>query len=108
MTDAWFGNAMETNDIDGEGCRRSESMTLKAYLRNEITLSSASHQITRPTENSTNPDDPLLYLWGLLNDAMLDLHTSQLNIVNLFSKIQTRDDVQLEREQRIGALGDTQ
>lgn len=108
MTDAWFENAIEEDEIDGEGCRREEAMTLKTYLRNEITVDEASQQITQPTENCPEPGDPLLYLWGVLQDAMLEVPNAQPKIVKLLLKIQMRPDIRLEESQRVGALSDKQ
>ncbi|CAD0100028.1 unnamed protein product [Aureobasidium mustum] len=108
MIDAWFENTIEKGEIDGEGCRREEAMTLRAYLRNEITVDEASQQITQPTEKCPEPGDPLLYLWGVLQDAMLEVPGAQPKIVKLLLRIQTRPDIQLEESQRVGALSDKQ
>jgi hypothetical protein len=108
MTDAWFENAIETDGPDGEGCRREEAMTLKQYLRNQITVSVACQQITQPTENCPSPGDPLLCLWGLLHDALIELPNCQTRVIDLLLKIQKRPDVRITQEQREGALSDAQ
>lgn len=108
MTDAWFENAIERPGPDGEGCRRSEAMALKHYLRNQITVSTASEQIAKPTEESLSPGDPLLYLWGLLQDAATEIPGCQSKIVRLLLEIQKRPDVHITEQQRDGALSDRQ
>ncbi|CAD0089975.1 unnamed protein product [Aureobasidium vineae] len=108
MTDAWFENAIESDGIDGEGCRRSEAMTLKSYLRDEIAVNQASQQLAQPTENCAFPGDPLIYLWGVLQDAMVELPGSAAKIVPLLLEMQKRSDMQLRENQREGALSDRQ
>ncbi|KAI4736614.1 hypothetical protein E4T50_12897 [Aureobasidium sp. EXF-12298] len=108
MTDAWFENTIETDGPDGEGCRREEATTLKQYLRNQISVSTACQQITQPTENCSSPGDPLLYLWGLLHDALIDIPNCQSKIIDLLLEIQKRPDVHITQEQREGALSDSQ
>lgn len=109
MTDAWFENSIEKPGVvDGEGCRRSEAITLKHYLRNLIPVTTAAEQITRPTEESTSPGIPLLYLWGLLQDAAIEIPGCQSKIVDLLLEIQKRPDVHITEQQREGALSDSQ
>jgi len=108
MTDAWFENTIENPGPDGEGCRRSEAMTLKRYLRNQISLSTASQQITQPTSVCAFPGDPLLYLWGLFHDALTELPGCQKQIIDLLLEIRKLPDVHITDEQREGALSDKQ
>ena len=109
MSDAWFENTIERPGVvDGEGCRRSEAMTLKHYLRNLIPVTTASEQITKPTEECASPGDPLLYLWGLIIDAAAEIPNCQPKIVALLQEIQKRPDVYITDSQRDGALSDAQ
>ncbi|CAD0114647.1 unnamed protein product [Aureobasidium uvarum] len=108
MTDAWFENVIESDGIDGEGCRRSEAMTLKLYLRDEISIDQASQQLALPTETCALPGDPLIYLWGVLQDAMVELPHSAQKITPLLLQLQKRPDVRLREEQRTDALSDKQ
>lgn len=108
MTDAWFENTVETDGPDGEGCRREEAMTLKHYLRNQISVTTACQQITQPTENCLSPGNPLLYLWGLLHDALIDILNCQSKIIDLLLEIQKRPDMHITQEQQEGALSDAQ
>ena len=109
MTDAWFENSIEKPGVvDGEGCRRSEATTLKHYLRNLIPVTTAAEQITKPTEDCASPGVPLLYLWGLLQDAAIEIPGCQSKIVDLLLEIQKQPDVHITEQQREGALSDSQ
>ena len=83
-------------------------MTLKHYLRNLIPVTTASEQITKPTEECASPGDPLLYLWGLIIDAAAEIPNCQPKIVALLQEIQKRPDVYITDSQRDGALSDAQ
>lgn len=65
MTDAWFENAIEIDGVDGAGCRREKTMTLKVYLRDDITVDEASEHITQPTEDCADPGRPSTIPLGL-------------------------------------------
>jgi hypothetical protein len=104
MTDAWFGNAIMPDGLPIDGCRPEEAQALKSYLRDEITVDQACVQITLPTTTCSEPGDPLLYLWGLLRDAMLEIPGCQRKIVDLLLRIQQLPDVKIEETQHIWAL----
>ncbi|KEQ75029.1 hypothetical protein M436DRAFT_71499 [Aureobasidium namibiae CBS 147.97] len=108
MTDAWFENSIEKSGPDGEGCRHSKAMTSKNYLRNLIPVTAAAEQITKPTEDCASPGIPLLYLWGLLQYAAIEIPGCQSKIVDLLLEIQNRPDVHITEQQREGALSDSQ
>jgi hypothetical protein len=104
MTDAWFENAVMPDGLPIDGCRPEEAQALKSYLRDEITIDQASVQITLPTTTCSEPGDPLLYLWGLLQDAMLEISGCQKKIVHLLLRIQQLPDVKIEETQHVWAL----
>jgi hypothetical protein len=104
MTDAWFENAVMPDGLPIDGCRQEEAQALKSYLRDDITIDQASLQITLPTTECAEPGDPLIYLWGLLQDAMLGIPGCQKKVVDLLLRIQELPDVNLGREQHQGAL----
>jgi hypothetical protein len=104
MTDAWFENAVMPDGLPIDGCRQEEAQALKSYLRDEITIDQASFQITFPTIEYAEPGDPLIYLWGLLQDAMLEISGCQKKVVDLLLRIQELPDVKLGKEQHQGAL----
>jgi hypothetical protein len=106
MTDAWFENAVMPDGLPIDGCRPEEAQALKSYLRDEITIDQACLQITLPTTTCPNPGDPLLYLWGLLQDAMLEISGCQKKVVDLLLRIQGLPDVDIEEEQHVWALSD--
>jgi hypothetical protein len=84
MSDSWFASKIapngDTNDNEG-GCDPQEARALRAYLRRRTTASEAAYAITRPVSKVANPRDELHHLWGLVQDAFMELsheHTSPL------------------------------
>jgi hypothetical protein len=106
MTDAWFENAVMPDGLPIDGCRPEEAQVLKPYLRGEILVDQACLQITLLTIKHPEPGDSLLYLWGLLQDAMLEIPGCQKKVVNLLLRIQSLPDVKLEQTQHVWALSD--
>lgn len=104
MTDAWFENAVMPDGLPIDGCRLEEAQALKLYLRDEITIEQASLQITLPTSACPEPGDPLIYLWGLFQDAMLEIAGCQKKVVDLLLRIQKLPDVKIGGKQHEGAL----
>jgi hypothetical protein len=104
MTDAWFENAVMPDGLPIDGCRQEEADALKVYLRDHITVDQACLQITLPTHECAKPGDPLIYMWGLLQDAMLEIPGCQKKVVDLLHRIQQLPDVKLGKEQHEGAL----
>ncbi|THY23330.1 hypothetical protein D6D01_06015, partial [Aureobasidium pullulans] len=95
MTDAWFHNAIATDSPDAEGCRPEEAHALKSYLRSLITIEECSRQLATPTTHSSSPGEPLLYLWGLVIDALIEIPGCQKRIIDLLLKIRQLPDVEL-------------
>ncbi|KEQ93122.1 hypothetical protein AUEXF2481DRAFT_31576 [Aureobasidium subglaciale EXF-2481] len=92
MTDAWFEYAVSPDGVTEDGCRPAEAQALKAYLRDEITIDKATDQITQPTEECDDPRKDLPNLWGLLQDALIELPDTQEKIVALVRAIRKRPD----------------
>lgn len=84
MSDSWFASKIapsgDTNDNEG-GCDPKEARALKAYLHHKTTASEAARAITRPVSNAAKPADELHRLWGLIQEAFMELlheHTTPL------------------------------
>ncbi|KAI5270062.1 hypothetical protein E4T47_06572 [Aureobasidium subglaciale] len=92
MTDAWFEYAVSPDGITEDGCRPAEAQALKAYLRDEMTIDEATDQITQPTEECNDPQKGLPNLWGLLQDALIEIPDTQEKIVALVRAIKKRPD----------------
>ncbi|KAI5200513.1 hypothetical protein E4T39_05632 [Aureobasidium subglaciale] len=90
MTDAWFEYAVSPDGVIEDGCRPAEAQALKAYLRDNITIDEATAQITQPSEACDEPRKDLPNLWGLLQDALIELPDTQGKIVALICKIRQR------------------
>ncbi|KAF3033613.1 hypothetical protein E8E12_001596 [Didymella heteroderae] len=92
MSNAWFASKIapngDTNDNEG-GCDSQEAQALKAYLRHKTTPSEAAQAITRPVSNAPVPKDELHHLWGLIQDAFLELpHKNIAPLITLMRAIE--------------------
>lgn len=89
MTDAWYTSKIapngDTNDNEG-GCDPEEAQALKIYLRHKTTPTEAAKAMTRPISTTADPQDELHHLWGLIQDAFLEL--PQENIAHLITLMQ--------------------
>ena len=92
MSDSWFEYAIAPDGIQEDGCRPEEAQALRAYLRDEITVIEAAKEIVRPTEECENPLEDLPNLWGVLQDALIQLPNLQSKIVELICSIKQRPD----------------
>ncbi|KAF3045781.1 hypothetical protein E8E11_005885 [Didymella keratinophila] len=94
MSDPWFASKIalnsDTNDNEG-GCDPREARALKAYLRHKTTASEAARAMTRPVSNAANPKGELHHLWGLFQDAFIEL--PQSNVVPLIALMQAIEDL---------------
>lgn len=94
MSNSWFASKIapngDTNDNEG-GCDPQEARALKAYLRRKTTPAEAASAITRPVSNAANPKDELHHLWGLIQDAFIEL--PQENVVRLVNLMQAIEDL---------------
>lgn len=94
MSDCWFASKTalngDTNENEG-GCDPQEARALKAYLRRKTAPAEAASAITGPVSNATNPKGELHHLWGLIQDALVEL--SQEDVVRLMHLIQVIEDL---------------
>jgi len=76
MSGPWFASKLapngDTNDNEG-GCDPQEARALSAYLHHKTTPTEAAQAITRPVSNAADPKDELHHLWGLIQDAFIEL-----------------------------------
>lgn len=92
MSDAWFASKIapngDTNDNEG-GCNPQEARALKAYLRHSSTPIEAARAISRPVSNAANPKAELHHLWGLIQDAFIELpHNNVALLIALMQAIE--------------------
>jgi hypothetical protein len=87
MSSAWYDEAIAPDGNLGDGCRPEEAQALRLYLDNKIEVQKAARLITLPTESSQDPGADLPNLWGVLQDALIELPDSQPEIVHLLQSM---------------------
>ncbi|CAD0092386.1 unnamed protein product [Aureobasidium mustum] len=107
MSQAWYDRAIAPDGEPEDGCRPEEAQALRLYLEDEIAVTEAARLITLPTESSEDPGADLPNLWGVLQDALIELPNSQQKVVHLISNIQNLPDFDLDLhgKKRSGPLG---
>ncbi|KAG9765647.1 hypothetical protein KCU73_g332, partial [Aureobasidium melanogenum] len=108
MSQAWYDNAIAPDGDPEDGCRPEEAQALRLYLDDKINVVEATRLMTEPTESSEDPSDDLPNLWGLLQDALIELPNSQQKVVRLLSNIQDLPnfDLDFHGKKRSGPLED--
>ncbi|KAH0365348.1 hypothetical protein KCU65_g6109, partial [Aureobasidium melanogenum] len=106
MSQAWYDNAIAPDGDPEDGCRLEEAQTLRLYLDDKIDVTEAACLITEPTESSEDAGDDLPNLWGLLQDALIELPNSQQKVVCLISNIRDlpKFDLDSRGKKRSGPL----
>ncbi|CAD0111511.1 unnamed protein product [Aureobasidium uvarum] len=87
MSLAWYDNAIAPDGGFEDGCLPEEAQALKEYLDNTIEMEQAACLITKPTESCQDPGADLPNLWGLLQDALIEIPDSQQKIVHLLKSM---------------------
>ncbi|KAH0024346.1 hypothetical protein KCU78_g5105, partial [Aureobasidium melanogenum] len=96
MSQAWYDNAIAPDGDPEDGCRPEEAHALRLYLDDKINVVEATRLMTEPTESSEDPGADLPNLWGLLQDALIELPNSQQKVVRLLSNIQDLPNFDLD------------
>ncbi|KAF6832196.1 hypothetical protein CPLU01_06295 [Colletotrichum plurivorum] len=75
MSDEWFTSKLFPygNGNTEDGCHASEAQALKDYLRKKTTAAEAARAITLQMTLEDEPEESLHRLWGLLQDALVEL-----------------------------------
>lgn len=108
MSQDWYDNAIVPDGDPEDGCRPEEAQALRLYLDDKVDVAEAARLVTKPTEFSEDPGDDLPNLWGLLQDALIELPNSQQKVVRLISKIRDLPNFDLDShdKKRSGPLED--
>jgi hypothetical protein len=106
MSLAWYDQAVAPDGDSEDGCRPEEAQALRMYLDDKIEVKEAARLLTKPTESSQDPGAGLPNLWGLLQDALIELPNSQSKIVHLLQTMRELPnfDLDLLRKERSGPL----
>jgi hypothetical protein len=83
MSSAWYDQAIAPDGNLKDGCRPEEAQALRLYLDNKIEVQEAARLITTQTESSQDPGADLPDLWGVLQDALIELPNVQPKVVHL-------------------------
>ncbi|KAK7963335.1 hypothetical protein PG988_010309 [Apiospora saccharicola] len=81
MSDAWFEFAIAPDGDTTDGCHPEEAHALKSYLRGHMTAKQAAEAITKPIAACPDPDDDLDRLYGLLENALMELPAQDMTRV---------------------------
>ena len=93
MSDAWFAYAIAPDGDTTDGCHPDEARALQSYLQGQITAAQAAEAITRPIAASQNPNGDLPRLYGLLEDALMELPAPDMaRVLELIGAIEDLPD----------------
>lgn len=81
MYEEWFVSKLAPDGQIEDGVHPDEAQALKKLLEKQITAQEAAVAITKPIERSDTPDEDLPYLWGLLQDALIELPSENLSLL---------------------------
>lgn len=96
MSDAWFKWQIAPDGVAEDGCHPDEAQALQSYLNNETTPQEAAQAITQPILSSENRVDDLYGLWGLFQNALLELSETHVEpLIILLQAIQDLPDPDL-------------
>jgi hypothetical protein len=87
MSSAWYDEAIAPDGNLEDGCRPEEAQALRLYLDNKIEVQEAARLITMPIECSQDPGADLPNLWGVLQDALIELPNVQPKVVHLLQSM---------------------
>lgn len=89
MSDSWFQSKIAPANEPDEGCRPYEAEALQAYINQSLSANEAAHALTQPISATENPYDNLYHLWGLLQDALVELPETEVSrLIELLGTIQ--------------------
>jgi hypothetical protein len=73
MSDAWYSSKIAPERDPDDGCHAEQAHTLKAYNQQTITATEAAQLLTSPVITASDPKGELCQLYGLLQDALVEL-----------------------------------
>lgn len=92
MAITWF-RARTTGE---DGCHPDEAQALQSYLNHNTTPRDAAHAITQPVSSVDDPGESVCRLWGLLQDALLELPATHIPaLIKLLRAIEDLPDPKL-------------
>lgn len=81
MSDEWFAEKIAGDENGEDGIHPDEVQALRQLLRQQISPHEAAVSITKPIEESCDPDSELADLWGLLAEALIELPVENISLV---------------------------